>query len=368
MFELLDNFFRFGAVTCCIFVAMLVWRDTRHSLPARLAIFAAISDAAYLLCYWPGIAAATGAGMMLLLVVCLLSPPAIWYFSLSLFHDTFKLRWGHYAIGIGFYLLGISQYVQYYLHTGDLPLMSPTVFHAAMRELDTVSWVTSVVLLVMKAGLVVHLLAVAWAGRHDDLVEERRRFRFVFVTTVSVVFSFMIATENWLVTNDPAMTAMFRSFQSGSVLAILFYMLWHLTRLEGEWVFGRETEKSQPLTKPVAQDRHDLLILEKLVQSDALFEQGMTINNLAKAANMPEHRLRRIVNQHLGYRNFSDYLNHHRVEAAKFKLSDIGDRHVPVLTVAMTLGYGSLGPFNRAFKERAGMTPTEFRKKALADY
>ena len=33
--------------------------------------------------------------------------------------------------------------------------------------------------------------------------------------------------------------------------------------------------------------------------------------------------------------------------------------------VAFRFGYSSLGPFNRAFKEIVGQTPTEYRKAAL---
>ncbi|WP_081786483.1 helix-turn-helix domain-containing protein [Kordiimonas gwangyangensis] len=32
----------------------------------------------------------------------------------------------------------------------------------------------------------------------------------------------------------------------------------------------------------------------------------------------------------------------------------------------MDLGYGSLGPFNRAFKERTGLTPSEYRRNVLS--
>jgi AraC-like DNA-binding protein len=34
-----------------------------------------------------------------------------------------------------------------------------------------------------------------------------------------------------------------------------------------------------------------------------------------------------------------------------------------VLTIALEVGYGSIGPFNRAFKERFGVTPTEYRRQ-----
>jgi AraC-like DNA-binding protein len=33
--------------------------------------------------------------------------------------------------------------------------------------------------------------------------------------------------------------------------------------------------------------------------------------------------------------------------------------------MAFDLGYGSLGPFNRAFKADTGVTPTEWRRRTL---
>ena len=38
-----------------------------------------------------------------------------------------------------------------------------------------------------------------------------------------------------------------------------------------------------------------------------------------------------------------------------------------VLTIALEAGYGSIGPFNRAFKERFGLTPTEYRRAPIPD-
>ena len=48
-------------------------------------------------------------------------------------------------------------------------------------------------------------------------------------------------------------------------------------------------------------------------------------------------------------------------------LSDASQRDVPVLTIAMDAGFQSIGPFNRAFKADTGLTPTEFRRDALAE-
>jgi AraC-like DNA-binding protein len=35
---------------------------------------------------------------------------------------------------------------------------------------------------------------------------------------------------------------------------------------------------------------------------------------------------------------------------------------VPILTLALDLGYASLSPFNRAFKAHTGLTPSEYRR------
>ena len=38
-----------------------------------------------------------------------------------------------------------------------------------------------------------------------------------------------------------------------------------------------------------------------------------------------------------------------------------------MLTIALDAGFQSIGPFNRAFKADTDLTPTEFRRAALAD-
>jgi AraC-like DNA-binding protein len=35
---------------------------------------------------------------------------------------------------------------------------------------------------------------------------------------------------------------------------------------------------------------------------------------------------------------------------------------VPILTIALDAGFGSIGPFNRAFKAHTGLTPSEYRR------
>ena len=90
------------------------------------------------------------------------------------------------------------------------------------------------------------------------------------------------------------------------------------------------------------------------------------MHSVAARLNLPEYRLREVINEGLGYRNFNAFLNRHRIDEARAALSDPGQRDVPVLTIAMDAGFQSIGPFNRTFKAATGMTPTDFRRDALA--
>jgi AraC-like DNA-binding protein len=113
----------------------------------------------------------------------------------------------------------------------------------------------------------------------------------------------------------------------------------------------------------------DRSALEKLAsvmdQGQAWRREGLTIGGVAEEIGVPEHRLRRLINDHLGHRNFTAFVNTRRIEAAKRILSDPTQTRTTVAAIAFDLGFGSLGPFNRAFKEATGQTPTQWRRQAL---
>ncbi|UTW60145.1 AraC family transcriptional regulator [Kordiimonas sp. SCSIO 12603] len=367
--ELLDNFLRFGAIACCLMTAALVLRDARNRISAKLSAFCCITTSSYLASSIPGLGETIGFWMLPILAVCLFGPTALWLFSLSMFEDDFKLKRFHYIVVGVFAALCVIQYALYWTFLDQPPLISPTKLHAELRGVHWLSTIISWAALLMKVAMSFHMLYSAWKGKDDDLVEARRKFRETFVMASAFISFGIVITEKWLLGFGHSTGAILLLGQSASIMAVVIYMMWHVGGIDGNWLFGEPETSPVPEKprRPLSADRHDLETLDALVTEGVLLEAGLTISRLADMASMPEHRLRRLINEHLDFRNFADYLNYHRIEAAKDRLAVIKDRHVPVLTVAMDLGYGSLGPFNRAFKERAGMTPSEFRKKALAD-
>ena len=211
-----------------------------------------------------------------------------------------------------------------------------------------------------------HALWLAWWGRPDDLVERRRRFRLMFVAVIALQVTAILTIElmfgvgrapAWLDTTNVIVIAV--------VMLVLAIPMLRLRK-----VFF---QPDQPLPDASAHleetgAAHYLYHQRLLALMDEGFyrESGLTVPVLAKRLDYPEHQLRRLINGHMGYRNFSAFLNSYRIEDAKRQLADPELVRTPVLTIALDLGYGSLGPFNRAFKAETGMTPTEYRRRHLA--
>jgi len=113
-------------------------------------------------------------------------------------------------------------------------------------------------------------------------------------------------------------------------------------------------------------DPRDQLLLDDLttaMEHEKIYrEPGLTIRILAETLKTPEHRLRNLINSGLGYRNFSSFLNQYRIEAVKAAFAMPENSRIPVLTIALDNGYNSLAPFNRAFRDIEGITPSAYRR------
>jgi AraC-like DNA-binding protein len=108
--------------------------------------------------------------------------------------------------------------------------------------------------------------------------------------------------------------------------------------------------------------------LDHAMQHQRLYRgDSLTIASLAAHLAAPEYRLRRVINQRLGHRNFNAFVNAWRLQDTYDALADPRLRDRPVLTIALEAGFQSIGPFNRAFKAATGLTPSEFRQQKLAD-
>jgi AraC-like DNA-binding protein len=110
--------------------------------------------------------------------------------------------------------------------------------------------------------------------------------------------------------------------------------------------------------------RQATAILEAMEREKLYRQQGLSIGKLADHLRLPEHRVRSLINGHLQFRNYTAFLNHFRLAEVAHRLRDPGQAHLPILSIALDVGYASIAPFNRAFRDAFGQTPSEYRQGA----
>lgn len=268
----------------------------------------------------------------------------IWWLGLAIFQDGFRLRWPHW------FVLAINCAV---LIPGRITeINGEKYFHPVLNYgLDIIT-----------VSIMAHLIFVTLKGRADDLIEPRRRLRLYFVLAMIFATLTAVFAENILAASHPEFLQTLRCiiiFPLG-----LWSILW-LTELHPEKITFKETVKPVDI-KPDIDPRDQVLLddLKTAMDVDKTYTQaGLTIRTLAENLKTPEHRLRNLINSGLGYRNFSSFLNSYRIEAIKTAFADPQNSRIPVLTIALDHGYNSLAPFNRAFRDIEGMTPSAYRRK-----
>ena len=209
---------------------------------------------------------------------------------------------------------------------------------------------------------IVLALFEAWNGLAADLVERRRRNRLLFVAIVAAWLGSAVLVQGYNlvleVGTPPSWTA--ANFTAVAVLAAA--AAWSLLRTRtASWL----SPAPRTAGRLKAADSRLLAKLERALETERVYrDEGLTIGRLAERLGSSERDLRRVINHGLGFRNFNDFLHAYRIREVCDRLRQADEARRPVLSLALEAGYRSIGPFNRAFKARTGMTPTSFRRSA----
>ena len=213
----------------------------------------------------------------------------------------------------------------------------------------------------------------------------RRRLRaFIVVTGVAYTLAMLVAR---LASPHGRLSSTTATVDAALLLVIVTVTAFWMLRLAGSEIFPSERAAPSPVPRaqpaearrvqtedsaePPAPDPADQALaeaLQRLMNEERAYRaEDLSIAGLAARLGTPEYRLRRLINQRLGHRNFNAFVNGFRLEEARTALADPARRSLPVLSIALEAGFQSIGPFNRAFKAATGLTPTEYRREKLAD-
>jgi AraC-like DNA-binding protein len=344
----LEAALRGGAIALLLLLALVGWRDGRQIPAARYGAFFALCGIAYLIEAAPGIANQCPPWVVPIRLLSLSSPAVFCLWSAAHFDDDFTPGWLQFLPWLGMIALG----------------------GWAVATDSAIAWHSLQVAALVLVGVGVWR---ALAGRAGDLVEGRRRFRLVLAVGVGLFIAALNLPAFSLKGNVNLATA---AFAPAGLAALVFAaaMLGLGLRAQRdhmpvspEAAAPRDAGPARPPAGVDADEAALLARLQHLMETDKIYrEEGFGIAALADRLVLAEYRLRRLINQRLGQRNFTSFVNGYRLAETAAALADPNQAAVPIMTIALDAGFQSIGPFNRAFKAHTGMTPSEFRRDRLA--
>ena len=342
----LELAFRAASVALLLVLAASLLSDFRNVLAARLGAAFALGSAAHAVSYSVGVTSLIPAWHAPLIALSTGNIVVFWLFTRALFDDAFHLRWWHglvWALVTAFSFVGCV-----WIAPGGNARFSITMVN---------------LIVLCFIALAIGQTIASWPA---DLVERRRRVR-VFIVCAAALYGGLNAVLQIAVAGH-GVGDLADTINAGVLACIVAAIACAMMRVDGADLFPVASEAAPAVIfiQPAADDAADqklVAALMRLMADERIYRQeNITIGVLAGRLKIPEYRLRRLINQQLGYRNFNVFLNNHRIEEAKAALADPTQAEVPVITIAMDAGFQSLGPFNRAFKAVTGVTPTEYRR------
>lgn len=187
-----------------------------------------------------------------------------------------------------------------------------------------------------------------------DLPSVEKRFRIVFTGAYAVL---VLVSVMGLWSEGPQTTLRDDLIKAGSALFGLLGML-AAVRFRTRRPLTIVTPRRRTAT---AEDIRLAESLTRLLSDEDLAAcPELKIGDVARRLNQPEHRLSRCISAALGFANFNRWINHHRIAKSKALLADPAERR-SILEIAFACGFASLGPFNRAFRDETGSTPSAYR-------
>jgi len=106
------------------------------------------------------------------------------------------------------------------------------------------------------------------------------------------------------------------------------------------------------------------MIEEHMATNKPYLERELNIYDLSSQLNIPRHFLSEVINEHMG-KNFYSLVNEYRVEEVKRRMVNPKYKHLTILAIAFDAGFNAKSSFNTVFKEKTGMTPSEYQQSVI---
>lgn len=211
---------------------------------------------------------------------------------------------------------------------------------------------------VIKLALVLHVVYMALEGRSNDVIDQRLKLRVPVATGAGLLAAVVILVEIW--SGEPT-PLVIEAMGSVVMFVIAIGANIYLFNLRPELLVSSPgRSRSQAAKGQANYHQAEIKRIQEAMNEQRFYaNHGATIDEFADYLSLPPYRLRAIINQQMHFRNFNQFLNYYRIKEAAERL--LAEPELPIITIALDIGFKSLSSFNKAFRNLHGKTPSEFR-------
>lgn len=145
------------------------------------------------------------------------------------------------------------------------------------------------------------------------------------------------------------------------VSSINVYLIAYYTLKQPQLVAAPLATESTKAERTPAYNSQQAEKLSALMEFEKPYlKNDLTASELAAMLDISRHELSELLS-HSFHQNFYEFVNAFRVEEFKRRLNSSSNQHLTLLAIAFEAGFNSKTAFNTAFKNKEGITPSQFK-------
>lgn len=106
--------------------------------------------------------------------------------------------------------------------------------------------------------------------------------------------------------------------------------------------------------------RYKIQLMQIMQEKELYLDCDLTLGDLAEEAGITYHQASQVINNQMNQKFFS-FVNNYRIERAREMLADPETRNMPIVELALEVGFKSKSSFYNAFRKVTHLTPTQFK-------
>lgn len=284
----------------------------------------------------------------------------LWLIARALFRKENAITWVHINVALAIALMVMLNQTNALLNGLNIPAHPLSIIQSGMNEI--LNLLSSTVLMLSLWEAIRAFAAKTKHEKQQSVVFASAFLIGISACTILPTFLEQSVTESIMV--------YLVAFSAVAIMLSIQVVLY----LQRNMVKHASSTTYLPIYTETVEDAHDELdpqaiaIVDELIyQRKCYLQPKLKMLDIAKAGNIPEYKVSRVIRQHYNAVNFNRFINELRIDHAKALMCSSEGANWSLLVVSLESGFTSLATFNRAFKASVGELPSEYRRMALTD-